>query len=86
MCRALAEEWMNLIKLKEQSPGRKIAIHEKDKAQIAAIFERINQAREQLVVRICVIVVFIAPSICLGGDRSQSPQDHTRNSGRHCGV
>ena len=77
---------MNLVKLKEQSLGRKIAVHEEDKARIAAIFERINQAREQLVVRICVIVVFNASSICLGGDRSPSPQDRTCNSGRHCGV
>jgi ribonuclease I len=65
------EEWTNLIKLKEESLIRKIAAHEEDKAQIAAIFERINQAREQLVVRICchfsaLIVLFI----CLGGDWS----------------
>jgi hypothetical protein len=49
---------MNLIKLKEQSLGRKIAALEEDKGRIAEIFEHINQAREQLVVRICVIVVF----------------------------
>jgi len=44
---------MNLIKLKKQSVGRKIAAHEGDKGRIAEIFERINQTREQLVVRIC---------------------------------
>jgi hypothetical protein len=42
-----------LVKLKEQSLLRKIAVHEEDKTQLAVIFERINQAREQLVVRIC---------------------------------
>ena len=51
-CRTLAEEWTKLIKLKEQSLGRKIAVHEDDKGRIAEIFERINEAREQLVVRI----------------------------------
>ena len=52
-CSTLEEEWTNLIQLKEQSLGRKIAVHEEDKGRIAEIFERINQAREQLVVRIC---------------------------------
>jgi hypothetical protein len=76
-----------LIKLKKQSLGRKIAVLEDDKAQIAVIFERINQAREQLVVRICCyLLAFFVSSICLGGDWSQSPQDRTRNSGRHCGL
>jgi hypothetical protein len=72
----------NLVKLKEQSLVRKIAVHEADKAQLATIFERINQAREQLMVRICCnLSAFIVSSICLGGDRSQSSQDGTRNSG-----
>jgi hypothetical protein len=76
-----------LIKLKEQSLARKIAVPEKDKAQIAAIFERINQASEQLVVRICCYFsASIVPDICLGGDRSQSPQDRACNSGKRCGL
>jgi len=56
-CRTLAEALTNLTKIKEQSLGRKIAIHEEDKGQIAEIFERINQAREQLVVCISGIVI-----------------------------
>jgi hypothetical protein len=64
-CRTLAEEWTNLIKLKEQSLGRKIAVHEEDKTRIAEIFENINQAREQLVVRICVVVVIFRVSLLL---------------------
>jgi hypothetical protein len=76
-----------LIKLKDQSLVRKIAVHEDDKAQLAVIFERINQAREQLVVRICCnLSAFIVSSIYLGGDRSQSSQDRTCNSGRRCGL
>jgi hypothetical protein len=66
-CRTLAEEWRNLIMLKKQSLGRKIAAVEEDNGRIAQIFERINQAREQLVVRICVIVVifrFIVSPTC----------------------
>lgn len=54
--------------LQKQSLGRKIADHDEDKGQIAEIFERINQAREQLVVCICAIVVifhvsFLLPSV-----------------------
>jgi len=45
------------MELKKQSLIRKIAVHEEDKAKIADIFERINRAREQLVVHICVIVI-----------------------------
>ena len=61
-------EWTNLIELKKQSLVRKIAGHEEDKGKIADIFERINRAREQLVVRICLIVVifpisFLIPSV-----------------------
>ena len=57
-CRAIAEEWTKLIKLKEQSLGRKIAAYEADMTQITEIFERIGkQARKQLVVRIFVIVL-----------------------------
>jgi hypothetical protein len=54
-CRTLEEEWKNLIDLQKQSLGRKIADHEGDKGRIAEIFERINQAREQLVVCTCAI-------------------------------
>ena len=43
------------MNLKAQSLARKIAIHEDDKGRIAGIFENINLAREQLVVRICVV-------------------------------
>ena len=59
------EEWTQLIKLKEQSLIRKIADHEGDKGRIAGIFQRINQAREQLVVRIRVIVVIFSVSFFL---------------------
>jgi hypothetical protein len=66
--RTLEQEWKNLIDLQKQSLGRKIADHEGDKGRIAEIFERINQAREQLVVCICVIVIifrvpFLLPSV-----------------------
>ena len=84
LCRTLVKEWTNLIELKKQSLIRKIAVHEEDKGKIAEIFERINQAREQLVVRICDcchFFYFIAHPIRSGGDRSQSPQDCTCNSG-----
>ena len=57
LCRTLEKEWTNLIELKKQSLIRKIAVHEEDKGKIADIFERINRAREQLVVRICEIVI-----------------------------
>jgi len=65
LCRTLVEEVTKLIKLKEQSRIRKIADHEGDKGRIAEIFHRINQAREQLVVRIYVIVVIFAVSLFL---------------------
>ena len=52
LCRTLAKEWTNLIELKKQSLIRKIAVHEEDKGKIVDIFERINRAREQLVVRV----------------------------------
>ncbi|KAF9472429.1 hypothetical protein BDN70DRAFT_887004 [Pholiota conissans] len=45
----LIKEYGNLIKLKEQSIMRKIAVHEESKGEIAEIFQRISQAREQLV-------------------------------------
>ncbi|KAF9471554.1 hypothetical protein BDN70DRAFT_819840 [Pholiota conissans] len=45
----LIKEYGNLIKLKKQSIMRKIAVHEECKGEIAEIFQRINQAREQLV-------------------------------------
>ena len=64
LCRTLVEEYIKLIKLKEQSRIRKIADHEGDKGRIAEIFQRINQAREQLVVRISVIVVIFPVSLC----------------------
>lgn len=91
LCSTLLKEWKNLIELKKQSLIRKIAVHEEDKEKIADIFERINRAREQLIVRICVIVVhfsyFIAhPIHSLGGDRSQSSQDCNCNSGGCRGV
>jgi len=57
LCKAVAEEWTKLIELKEQSLGRKIAAHEADMTWITEIFERIKQAREQLVVHIFIIVL-----------------------------
>ena len=66
--RTLVNEWTNLIELKKQSLIRKIAVQEEDKGKIADMFERINRAREQLVVRICVIVVIFAiPLLILSG-------------------
>ncbi|KAF9471000.1 hypothetical protein BDN70DRAFT_939263, partial [Pholiota conissans] len=59
----LIKEYANLIKLKEQSLIRKIADHEEDKGEIAEIFQRINQAREQLVVVTGLIVHQIALEI-----------------------
>jgi hypothetical protein len=53
------------MELKKQSLIRNIASHEKDKGEIADIFERINRAREQLVVRICVIVVIFSISLLI---------------------
>ena len=72
----LTKEYANLIKLKEQSIIRKIADHEKEKGEIAEIFQRINQAREQLVVRTCLhVVISSIYSIYLGIDGSESPSD-----------
>jgi hypothetical protein len=63
------------MELKQQSLIRKIAVHEEDKGKIADIFERINRAREQLVVRgdCCHFFCSIAHPIRLGGNWSQSP-------------
>jgi len=52
--RTLKEELTKLTQLKKQSLIRKVAVYEEDKRQIAEIFERVNQAREQLVVRIWI--------------------------------
>jgi len=57
--RTLKEELTKLIQLKKQSLIRGIAVHEENKKEIADIFERINQAREQLVVRICRTILFM---------------------------
>ena len=54
--RTLKEELTKLTQLKKQSLIRKVAVYEEDKRQIAEIFERVNQAREQLVVRICMTI------------------------------
>jgi len=80
--RTLEKEAENFTKLKEKTIGVKIAAHEGDKREIAAIFERINQAREQLVVRTCVIVIIFrlnTPPICLVDDWSSSSPDCNRN-------
>ena len=82
MFRTLEKEAENFTKLKEKTIGVKIAAHEGDKREIAAIFERINQAREQLVVRSCVIVIIFRLNtlpICLVSDRSSSSPDCNRN-------
>jgi len=65
--RALKEELTKLTQLKKQSLIRGVADHEENKKQIAEIFERVNQAREQLVVRICttIIIIIIHVSILL---------------------
>jgi len=56
---------MKLIQLKKQSLIRGVALHEENKRQIAEIFERVNQAREQLVVRICTTIIIIHVSSLL---------------------
>ena len=71
MLRTITEELEKLRKLKEQSRFRKFAIQEDDKKQIAQIFERINDARLRLGVRLSVIVpipLLIASLIGLVGD------------------
>ena len=80
--RTLEKEAENFTKLNEKAIGAKIAAHEGDKRDIAAIFERINQAREQLVVRTCVIDIIFrlnTPPTCLVSDRSSSSPDCSRN-------
>ena len=57
--RTLKEELTKLTQLKKQSLIRGVAVHEENKKQIAEIFERDNQAREQLVVRICTTIIII---------------------------
>jgi hypothetical protein len=46
-CRILAEELMTLSRLGDEWLIRKIADHENEKSQIAAILERVNDARMQ---------------------------------------
>jgi len=70
--RTLKEELTNLTQLKKQSLIRGVALHEENKKQIAEIFERVNQAREQLVVRICTTIIIIHVHYYLAGDQSQS--------------
>lgn len=43
-----------LHRMREESRIRKIADHEKEKGQIAAIFDRVNDARIEFQVRSCV--------------------------------
>jgi len=57
--RTLKEELTKLTQIKNQSLIRGIVDHEENKKQMAEIFERINQAREQLVVRICITIIII---------------------------
>jgi len=59
------EELTKLTQLKKQSLIRGVALHEENKQQIAKIFERVNQAREQLVVRICTTIIIIHVSSLL---------------------
>ncbi|KAF9470943.1 hypothetical protein BDN70DRAFT_888602 [Pholiota conissans] len=63
----LNEECKKLIKLKKQSLPEQIAIHEENKGKIAEIFQRINQAKEQLVretgLRVQEIVVEIREDV-----------------------
>jgi len=61
--RTLKEELTKLTQLKKQSLIRGIADHEGNKKQIAEIFERVNQAREQLVVCICTAIIIIHVSL-----------------------
>ena len=71
MLRTITEELEKLRKLKEQSRFRNFAMQEDDKRQIAQIFERINDARLRLGVRLPVIVpipLLIASLTGLVGD------------------
>lgn len=43
---------IKLKQLEEQSIVRSVAVHEDNKKRIAEIFERVNQARDQLLVRV----------------------------------
>ena len=51
--RTLEEE---LMKLKKQSLFREVAAYEENKKRMAEIFERVNPAREQLVVRVSLLL------------------------------
>jgi len=80
--RTLEKEAENFTKLNEKALGVKITAHEGDKREIAAIFERINQAREQLVVHTGVIVIIFCLDtlpICLVGDWASSSPDCSCN-------
>jgi hypothetical protein len=44
---------------------KKVAVYEDDKRRIAEIFESINRAREQPVVRICITAIIIPGSFLL---------------------
>jgi len=71
LLRTVAEELEKLRHLKEQSRFRKFAIQEDDKKRIAEIFERINEARLRLGVRLSATVLMlllIASLIGLVGD------------------
>jgi uncharacterized membrane protein YccC len=71
LLRTVTEELEKLRQLKQQSRFRKFAIQEDDKKQIAQIFERINDARLRLGVRLSVIMLIpllIVSLIGLVGD------------------
>jgi len=59
LLRTVAEELEKLRHLKEQSRFRKFAIQEDDKKRIAEIFERINEARRRLGVRLSATVLML---------------------------
>jgi hypothetical protein len=50
-CRRLRSELTTLVDMKSQSKARQFACQEDDKQRIVEIFERVNDAREQLMVR-----------------------------------
>jgi uncharacterized protein YlbG (UPF0298 family) len=49
--RTLSKELDNFIAIQEQSKARQFLVQEVDKQNIADIFERVNEARQNLIVR-----------------------------------
>ena len=63
MFSTLKEELDKLTRHQKRSLIRKVAVHEDDKQKIGEIFERINDARQQLMVSICMVISRLITSI-----------------------